>query len=529
MTMIIEDQQPVLDYLMSPAAHGGAAVERIDTHSAIVFLAGSRALKLKRAVRFDYLDFSTEPLRKAACLAEARINRRTASTLYQGVIAVTREPDGSLALDGHGTPIDWLVDMVRFDQEGLFDRLAARSALDVSLMRPLASAIAEFHLAAARRDDHGGRSGMAWVIDGNEAGFTEHGADMLDPVLAAEITASSRAELDDRADLVDRRRQDGFVRQCHGDLHLRNIVLLDGLPTLFDGIEFNDAIACVDVLYDLAFLLMDLWRRRLPRHANAVLNGYLAGTDDLAGLPLLPLFLSCRAGVRAKTSATAARLQQNPQRARELKDLARTYLLMARDLLRRSPPRLVAIGGHSGSGKSTLALALAPSIGGVPGALVLRSDEIRKSLCGVGPLQRLGSHAYTPEMTARVYRTLVDRATVAIQAGWTVIMDAVFARPADRAIAEAVAETAAVPFVGIWLDAPAEVLIDRAEHRGADASDADAAIVRLQGAQDPGVIRWQRFDADTSATSVLQRAQALMHDVGRDTRSTSTQDEGTIG
>ena len=142
---------------------------------------------------------------------------------------------------------------------------------------------------------------------------------------------------------------------------------------------------------------------------------------------------------------------------------------MARDLLRRWPPRVVAIGGHSGSGKSTLALALVPSIGGVPGALVLRSDEIRKSLCGVGPLQHLAAHAYTPEMTARVYRTLVDRATVAIQAGWTVIVDAVFARPADRAVAE----TASVLFVGIWLDAPPEVLIDRTERRGPDASDAE--------------------------------------------------------
>ena len=529
MTMIIEDQQPVLDYLMSPAAHGGAAVERIDTHSAIVFLAGSRALKLKRAVRFDYLDFSTEPLRKAACQAEAQINRRTASTLYRGVTAVTRESDGSLALNGRGTPIDWLVDMVRFDQEGLFDRLASRDALDVSLMRPLASAIAEFHLAAARRDDHGGRSGMAWVIDGNAAGFTEHGADMLDPALAAEVTASSRAELDYQADLLDRRRHDGFVRQCHGDLHLRNIVLLGGQPTLFDAIEFNDAIACVDVLYDLAFLLMDLWRRHLPRHANAVLNGYLVDTDDLAGLSLLPLFLSCRAAVRAKTSATAARLQPDPQRSRELENLARTYLLMARDLLRRWPPRLVAIGGHSGSGKSTLALALAPSIGGVPGALVLRSDEIRKSLCGVGPLQHLAAHAYTPEMTARVYRTLVDRATVAIQAGWTVIVDAVFARPADRAVAEAAAETASVPFVGIWLDAPPEVLIDRTERRGPDASDADAAVVRLQGSQDPGVIRWQRFDTATSATSVLQRAQALVNDASLETPSTSPRDESRIG
>jgi hypothetical protein len=259
------------------------------------------------------------------------------------------------------------------------------------------------------------------------------------------------------------------------------------------------------------------------------LNGYLVDTDDLAGVSLLPLFLSCRAAVRAKTSATAARLQPDPERAGELEDLARTYLVMARDLVKRSPPRLVAIGGHSGSGKSTLALALAPSIGEAPGALVLRSDEIRKSLCGTGPLQHLGAHAYTPEMTARVYRTLIDRATVAIQAGWTVIVDAVFGRPDDRAVVERVAEAASIPFVGIWLDAPPEILIGRTERRGPDASDADAAVVRLQGAQDPGVIRWQRFDAVTSATSVLERAQALVHAASLETPSTSPRDESRIG
>jgi aminoglycoside phosphotransferase family enzyme/predicted kinase len=520
--MIVEDQQPVVDFLMTPATHGGAVVERIDTHSAMVFLAGSRALKLKRAVRFDYLDFSTEPLRRATCEAEVRINRRTAPALYRGVVAVTREANGLLALGGSGTPVDWLVDMVRFDQDGLFDRLAARGALDLSLMRPLAAAIAQFHLAAERRDDHGGLPGMTWVVDGNAAGFTDQGAGVLNPTLAAELSTSSRLELQRRGDVIERRRRDGFVRQCHGDLHLRNIVLLDGRPTLFDAIEFNDEIACVDVLYDLAFLLMDLWKRQLPRHANAVLNGYLAETKDPEGLTLLPLFLSLRAAVRAKTSATAARVQPDARRTRELQDLAREYLVMARDMLQPVPPRLVAVGGLSGSGKSTLALSLAPSIGAVPGALLLRSDEIRKALCGVPFLQRLGSSAYTSAMTARVYRTLMEQAALAIRAGHSVVMDAVFARPSDREAAEAVAVSASVPFAGIWLEAPADVLIARTERRGPDASDADTTVVRLQLAEDPGVIRWQRLDASPSVDAVLERAQALVGGtVGRELLSTS--------
>ena len=196
-----------------------------------------------------------------------------------------------------------------------------------------------------------------------------------------------RAELDRRGALLDARRDADFVRQCHGDLHLRNIVLLDGRPTLFDGVEFNDKISCTDVLYDLTFLLMHLWRRRLPRHANEVWNQYLTDTGDLKGLPLLPLFLSCRAAVRAKTSATAARFQDDAARRRELQDLARKYLTMAEGLLHPARPCLVAIGGLSGSGKSTLALSLAPSVGAVPGAVVLRSDEIRKRLGGVPTLE----------------------------------------------------------------------------------------------------------------------------------------------
>jgi len=508
--VVVQDQRAVVEFLMAPATHGGAAVERIDTHASMVFLAGTRALKLKRAVRFDYLDFSTEPLRRVACAAEVRINHRAAPTLYRGVVAVTREADGSLALQGAGVPVDWLVDMVRFDQDGLCDQLAARGALDLALMRPLAAAIAAFHAGAERRPDHGGLPGMRWVVEGNAAGFLEQGAGTLDPALGAALTVSSRLALERRGPLVERRRRLGFVRQCHGDLHLRNIVLLGGEPTLFDAIEFNDEIACVDVLYDLAFLLMDLWKRRLPRHANAVFNGYLVSTGDLDGLPLLPLFLSCRAAVRAKTSATSARLQPDARRAAELREQAREYLALAQTLLYPAPPRLVAIGGFSGSGKSTLALSLAPSVGAVPGALVLRTDEIRKTLCGVPLLQRLGADAYTPQLNARVYETLIARAAVALRAGHSVVADGVFARPSDRAALEAAAHEASAVFNGIWLDAPIEVLLARTARRGPDVSDADAAVVRRQVAQDPGAIGWQRLDASSPPAAVLVRAQAVV-------------------
>ena len=460
--MITQDQAEIVEFLASARAHDGAAVERVETHASIVFLAGASAWKLKRAVRYDYLDFSTPDRRRAMCEAELRINRRTAPDLYRRVVAVTREPDGSLALGGKGVAVDWVLEMARFDQDGLFDRLAANGTLDLGLMRPLAAAIARFHQAAEARRDHGGKSGIAWVIDGNATGFDEQGAGILDETLCATVTSESRRALEGVGELLDARQRNGRVRQCHGDLHLRNIVLIDNRPTLFDAIEFNDEIACIDVLYDLAFLLMDLWRRRLPRHANAVWNGYLGEALDLEGLPLLPLFLSCRAAVRAKTSATAAAMQEDVTRRDELGDLARAYLDMAGQLLHPPRPALVAVGGLSGSGKSRLAAAVAPFVGAVPGAVVIRSDEIRKRLCGVDPLQRLGPEGYTADVTQRVYATMTERAATVVRAGYAAIADAVFARPADRDVIKQAAAAEGVPFVGIWLDAPHDVLVARA-------------------------------------------------------------------
>ncbi len=510
--MITEDQTDVVEFLAAPSTHGTETVERIDTHSAVVFLAGERAYKLKRAVRFDYLDFSTVERRRDMCDAEVRLNRRTAKAIYRGVVPVTREPGGALALGGSGLPIDWVVEMNRFSQEALFDRLAAAGRLDLELMSPLAAAIAEFHAVAEPRSDHGGKTGMAWVVEGNDAGFVEYGANALDPVACRRLTDSARAEVDRRGALLDERRASGLVRQCHGDLHLRNIVLLDGRPTLFDGVEFNDQIACTDVVYDLAFLLMDLWRRALPRHANVVWNRYLSDTGDVNGLSLLPLFLSCRAAVRAKTSATAARLQADARRSDELQALAREYLAMAEGLLIPQVPCLIAIGGFSGTGKSTLAFGLAPSVGAVPGAVVIRSDEIRKRLSSVSPLHRLGPEGYSSEMSERVYATIAERARLTIREGHSAIVDAVYARSGDREAIEHVAADMAVPFVGIWLEAPEATLIARVEHRRNDASDADAAVILLQHRQGTGVMTWHRVEALRSPDVVLQHASKYVQD-----------------
>jgi hypothetical protein len=289
-------------------------------------------------------------------------------------------------------------------------------------------------------------------------------------------------------------------------------VLLDGDPTLFDAVEFNDEIACIDVMYDLAFLLMDLWRRRLPMHANALFNDYLVESHDWDGVSLLPLFLSCRAAVRAKTSATAASVQRDSTAAKELQRSAREYLALADRLLHDAGPCVIAIGGFSGSGKSTLARGLAPRLGPVPGAVVLRSDEIRKRLCGVPPLERLSAEGYSTTVSKEVYATLARHIGTVVRAGHSVIVDAVFADPGERAAIERVGNDASVPFVGLWLDAPAPILIDRSQRRQGDASDATADVVRMQLAKGVGAMEWRRVDASASAGAILENTLICLAD-----------------
>lgn len=510
--MITEDQTEVIAFLARPSTHGGAVVDRIETHASIVFLAGSRAWKLKRAVRYDYLDFSTAARRRVMCEAEVAVNRRTAPDIYRGVVPVTRDSDGALAMGGQGTPVEWLVEMARFDQDGLLDRQAERGILDVTLMPALGAAIARFHDGASRRPDRGGQSAMAWVVDGNAQGFAEQAAGVFDEATCARVTRASRAAIARDGTRLDARRNAGDVRQCHGDLHLRNIVVLDGRPTLFDAIEFNDDISCIDVLYDLAFLLMDLWHRQLPHHANAVWNGYVAETRRLEGLELLPLFLSCRAAVRAKTSATAANLQHDPAEQYSMQTQAREYLSLAEQLLQPLGPCIVAIGGFSGSGKSTLAHTVAALIGAVPGAIVIRSDVIRKHLCGVDPLHRLGAHGYTAETTHRVYASVIEESRRALHGGQAVIADAVFSRLSDREAIENAANDAGVRFVGLWLDAPEATLVVRSERRERDPSDADADVIRHQLSQGTGAIAWHRIDASSGPEHVRQEAMTILRE-----------------
>jgi aminoglycoside phosphotransferase family enzyme/predicted kinase len=497
-------QQPVLDFLADPATHGGAKVTRIDTHAASVFLTDTRVLKIKRAVKFPFLDYTTLAKRKAACEAELEVNRLYAPDIYRGVIAITREQGGTLAINGKGEPVDYAVEMARFDEKQGFDHLAEDGRIDLRLADALGRAVAKAHDAVAVVKDAGFAATLTDIIAQND-GELRAAADLFEAADVDALTASSREALERLRPLLLARDRDGFVRRCHGDLHLGNIVLIDGKPVLFDAIEFNPKLATIDVFYDLAFLLMDLIERDFVAVANAVLNRYLteaSNDSNLDALAMLPLLMSVRAAIRAKV--TAAR----PKRDAAMEKSARDYFALARRLL--GPPRatLVAVGGLSGTGKSVLARALAAAVLPLPGAIHLRSDVMRKTLFGVGETERLPASAYTPEVTAKVYAALADKARRVLAAGHSAIVDAVFAKAAERhAIAKAVPDAA---FHGLFLVADVATRVARVGGRTGDASDADAGVARAQETYDLGALDWREIDASGTPEQTLQRSTAAL-------------------
>lgn len=503
--MAHEDQQAVKDFLEDPALYGQTdTVERIDTHISCLFLIGTRVFKLKRAVQLAYLDFSTPEQRLAACETELQLNRRTAPELYLAVRRITAGAHGP-EFDGTGDLLDAVVEMRRFDQEALFDRMARRGALTRRHLDALAQQVAAFH-AEAPVDTHAdGAGNIASVLKINAAGFRQSA--LFDAADMSRLDAAFEAALHTHADRLDARARAGNVRRCHGDLHLRNICLYEGRVRLFDCLEFDEALARVDVLYDLAFLAMDLWHRGLQEEASQVVNRYFDGSSQEDGYVLMPFFTGLRAAVRAHVTATQA-ASATEDRA-TLANEARRYFDLAEDLLVPKAARLVAVGGLSGSGKSTLAATLAPHLDRAPGARVISSDRTRKAMFDTPPDQPLPPDAYSPEVSAQVYSDMARRAERLLKDGVTVIADAVHDRAEDRAAIEDAAHAAGVPFDGVWLEADPDRLRARLQTRDPGASDADADVLSGQLARAPKSTDWRSISTSgalaDSMNAVLTR------------------------
>ena len=467
----------------------------VETHISLVFVGAADAFKLKKAVRYDFLDFSTLEARAHFLRRELELNQPAAPELYREILPVTRAPDGTLALGGAGEVVEWVLRMAPLPAEDFLPAVAARGALDPAMLDEMADAVAALHESAPRAArDFDSRARMEIVLAGNLRSCRGAG---IDPARAEALAETLGALLARIAPVLRARAAEGRVRRCHGDLHLGNLVLLGGHPRPFDALEFDEALAITDTGYDIAFLVMDLELRCGRPAANRVLNRYLARSGDITLLGPLPFWLGLRAMVRAHVEARAGR------------DGLR-YLAAAEGYATPIAPRLVAIGGLQGTGKTWLARALAPLLGVAPGAVHLRSDEIRKRHFGVAPTARLPAEAYAPEVSAAVHATLFAQAATALAAGHSVVLDAVFLDPAMRAAAEAAA--VAHPFQGIWLEAPAGVLEARIAARsaeGRDASDADLAVLARAAQVDPGPIGWARIDAAADPSGAARALLAL--------------------
>lgn len=513
------DFDEVCAFLSSGKAFNDAGTKPkvIRTHAAIVFLGPATAYKIKQPVKFDYLDFSTLEQRRKVCRHEIEVNQPHAPRLYIGLSTITREADGSLAIDGKGAVIEYAVKMRRFDQQNLLHNIAERGAFTDSLAADIASQIAEFHQALTPRPTADGAARIQEIISQINAVFQTIKPYL--PLDAPEAFLKSATSYFTRVEAALKKRgEDGLIRRCHGDLHLQNIILQDGKPTLFDALEFDERLAVIDVLYDLAFLIMDLNHLGLKQAANRLVSVYTLRAWPLIrhkGFLLLPLFMGLRAAIRAMVTAQAAsqcdddKLDQRRQKQQEAAD----YLTQAISYFTPPAPALIAVGGLSGSGKSTLAASLAPAMPGPIGAILLRSDVERKILFGVPELAPSPASAYTPENIQRVYDHIMEKADFILRQGQSILLDAVFSRPHERAAARDLARHLGVPFTGLWLDAPDECLYDRVAARRNDASDADTSVVTKQLTRTQGEVEcekegWVKIDASGSPETTHANALA---------------------
>ncbi|WP_108881515.1 AAA family ATPase [Anderseniella sp. Alg231-50] len=510
----VSDQAEVITFLRDASSYAGLvqSVEVIETHAAMVFLTENEAFKIKKAVTFPYLDFGTVKKRKAACEHELRINQPHAPQIYLDVIVITREASGDLALGGAGKPVEWVLHMRRFPDNSLLGDVIRTDGVSADYLDRLADEIGRYQGEArvVRDDCAAGR--MTAIVDELCDAFDE-AAEFLPLAEIRRFEQSANAALRQSSALLDERGRLGYVRRCHGDLHLSNIIVLNGEPVLFDAIEFNDEIATVDVLYDLAFLLMDLGHLGEDGHANRILNRYLSlsgNADHLAGLQALPLFMACRAGVRAMVAVT--RLQQSSRTGRPSETAvdASSYLCEATGYLASRKPRLIAVGGLSGTGKTSLARALAARIVPSPGAVHLRTDIERKQLFDVAETTRLPKETYTQEASDAVYGRVLHKAAIALRAGHTVIVDAVFLHQTERSAIEQVAEEAGASFAGLWLEAAEEHLVARVTARQGDASDATADVVRHQLRHRAGPVNWHRINADGVLEETMEQSLKVL-------------------
>jgi aminoglycoside phosphotransferase family enzyme/predicted kinase len=473
--------------LCDPACydHVAGPVRLIETHISHLLLTGEFAYKVKKPLDLGFLDFSTLAKRLHACEEEVRLNRRLAPAIYLGVVPIT----GSAAaprVNGAGDAFEYAVKMRQFPADATLDRLDAQDGMTAAMIETIAATIARFHLhdcARAPQDSPWGTPEKVWQP---MAENFEHIAPLLDdPVSRAQLDtlhAWSAAEHARLSPLLAARKRDGFVRECHGDLHLGNLAWVDGGLLVFDCLEFNPGLRWIDIQSEIAFCWMDLLQRGHADWAWLLLNLWLEQTGDYAGLALLRFYAVYRAMVRVKVAVLRAGQTAGAERDAALAE-AHTLLDLATALTRPRPVRLDITHGLSGSGKTTVTRRLMQD----PGAIRVRSDVERKRMAGLDALAKSGSGVgealYSADATQRTYRRLAELAGQLLDAGWPVIVDATFTARWQRELLRETARTRTVEFRILDFLVPVATLRERIVQRaraGGDASEADLAVLQHQ-------------------------------------------------
>jgi aminoglycoside phosphotransferase family enzyme/predicted kinase len=500
----LELSRALIQGLLRPDAypHSTRRVELLETHCAWVLLTGDYAFKIKKPVDFGFLDYSTLEKRRFFCHEEIRLNRRFAPQIYLDVVAIRGEPERP-HIEGDGPVLEYAVRMRQFPADGLLSQLAETGRLEAAHIDQMIERVASFHQATARASPESQYGDPArihhWVVENFEhiRSAISTAEDQQQLARLRQWVEQERSRLEP---LLCSRKRDGFIRECHGDLHLGNLTLIDGAVTLFDCIEFNPELRWIDVISEVAFLIMDLQERGYAQFANRFLNGYLQHSGDYAGIGVLPYYLVYRAAVRAKVAVLRA--QQAAPASPVLRHARREYHEYARLAERYTEPRQAALlitSGLSGSGKSTLARQLCEQ----HGMIQLRSDLERKRLAGLAALDSsrsaLGSGIYTPDQTQRTYGRLAELAAAVVGAGYSAIVDATFLQRRQRAMFRELAEDRGVPFAILDCQAPEAELRRRIRLRRAAGADASEATLQVLDSQLAGR---EKLDRDETALAI---------------------------
>jgi len=458
-------------------------VQLIQTHISYVLLTGEYAYKIKKPLNFGFLDYSTLEKRKHFCEEELRLNQRAAAAIYLEVLPITQTVENSVPtfhLDGPGEVVEYAVKMRQFPQSTLLTNLYERGELTEELLKELARAIATFHLKTETSDyirEFGRVERVRQAFDENWAQTAQYIGGPQTQQQFDETRAYCDRFFATNAALFDERIRQNWIRECHGDLHLRNIAYWQEQFLLFDCIEFNEPFRFVDVMFDIAYIVMDLDARQRPDLRTVFLNEYVEQTGDWDGLRVLPIYVNRQTYVRAKVTSFLLNDPGVPdEEKRKAHDTAALYYRLAWEYTQPQTGRLMLMSGLSGSGKSTTARAIAQKLG----AVYIRSDAVRKHLGGVPLTERGDDDLYTPEMTQKTYDRLLHLGTTLATEGYTVILDAKYDRQALREKAIAQASAQSIPLTIVHCTAPLEVLGDRLRQRTGDIADATPEILAKQ-------------------------------------------------